>query len=160
MGGGNYDLTDPDLGSMVGEISPNIMFCQTKAKWVQTALDGCAGVRMGTIGCIFTGKQENKEKWGGNQRSGHILQVWSRITDKKTTRSWQVWSRGSERIQRGNNGRATGSRCDIVDYKQEQRKKTNNALRKNENEHVQIDVTRWFTQPKKQSLNRAKKNTK
>ena len=24
------------------------------------------------------GGQENKEKWGGNQRSEHILQVWSR----------------------------------------------------------------------------------
>ena len=59
-----------DLGPMAGEISPNIMFCQTKAKWAQTAPDGCAGVRMGAIGCIFTGKQENKEKWGKTSDQG------------------------------------------------------------------------------------------
>ena len=73
--GGNYDLSDPDLGSMAGEISPNIMFCQTKAKWAQTASDGCAGVYMGAMGCICTGGQENKEKRDKNRRSGHILQV-------------------------------------------------------------------------------------
>ena len=55
-GGGNCGLSDPDLGSMTGEISPNIMFCQTKAKWAQTTPDGCAGVRMGAIGCICTGE--------------------------------------------------------------------------------------------------------
>ena len=76
--GGNYGRAGPDLGPMAGEISPNIMFCQTKAKWVQTVPDGCAGVRMGAIGLICTGKQENKEKWVKNGRSGHILQVWSR----------------------------------------------------------------------------------
>ena len=75
--GGNYGLTDPDLlGSMVGEISPNIMFCQTKVKRVQTAPDGCKWVRMGAMGCIRTGEQENKEKRDNNRRSGHILQVW------------------------------------------------------------------------------------
>ena len=73
--GGNYGLTDPDLGSMAGEISPNIMFCQTKAKWAQTAPDGCAGVHMGAIGCIRTGGQENKEKRGKKRQSEHIFQV-------------------------------------------------------------------------------------
>ena len=60
--GGNYGLAGPDLGPMAGEISPNIMFYTTKAKWAQTAPDGCAGVHMGAIGFIFTGKQENKKK--------------------------------------------------------------------------------------------------
>ena len=60
--GGDYGLADPDLGSMAGEISPNIMFRKTKAKWAQMAADGCAWVRMGAIGCISTGGQENKEK--------------------------------------------------------------------------------------------------
>ena len=73
---GNYGLEDPDLGSMAGEISPNIMFCQTKAKRVQTAPDGCKWVQMGARGCIRTGEQENKEKRGKNRRSGYILQVW------------------------------------------------------------------------------------
>ena len=62
-----YGHADPDLGPMAREISPNIMFCQTKAKWEQTAPDGCAGAHMGALGCICTGKQENKEKWGENQ---------------------------------------------------------------------------------------------
>ena len=39
------------------------------------------------------------------------------VTGKKTTRSWQVWSRGSERIQGGNNGRPTGARCDMDGHK-------------------------------------------
>ena len=73
--GGNYGLADPDLGSMAGEISPNIMFCQTKAKWAKKAPDGCEGVRMGAIGCICTGGQENKEKRGKKRQSGHIFQV-------------------------------------------------------------------------------------
>ena len=73
--GGNYGLTGPDLGTMAGENSPNIMFCKTKAKWVQMAPDGCKWVCIGAIGCMRTRGQENKEKWGGNQRSGHILQV-------------------------------------------------------------------------------------
>ena len=87
-----------DLGPMAGEISPNIMFCQTKAKRAHTAPDGCAGVRMGTIGCICTGKQENKEKWGENQRSGHILQVWSRATKHRKVGKD---GRGSQRGYRG-----------------------------------------------------------
>ena len=58
--GGNYGLTGPDLGSMAGEISPNIMFCKRKAKWVQTAPDGCAGVRMGAIGFILTGSRKTR----------------------------------------------------------------------------------------------------
>ena len=82
------------------------------------------------------------------------------ITGKKTARSWQGWSRGSERIQGGNDARATGSRCDMVEYKQGQSKKTNNAPPKNENEHAQIDVTHWFTQQKKTSTKRVTKNIK
>ena len=96
--GGNYGHAGPDLGPMAGEISPNIMFCQTKTKWVQTAPDGCAGVRMGEIGYICTGEQENKEKRGKKWRSGRIFQVWSRarkqhIVDKD--------GRGGQRRYRG-----------------------------------------------------------
>ena len=60
-------------------------------------------------------------------------------------------------MQGGNDGRATGSRCDMVEYKQGQSKKTNNAPPKNENEHAQIDVTHWFTQQKKQAQNESQK---
>ena len=73
--GGNYVLAGPDLGPMVGEISPNIMFCKTKAKWAQTAPEGCAGVCKGVMGRICTGARENKEKRGKNRRSGHVFQV-------------------------------------------------------------------------------------
>jgi len=58
---------------MAGEISPNIMFCKTIAKWAQTAPDGCAGVRMGTIGRMCTVEQENKQKRGKKRQSGHIF---------------------------------------------------------------------------------------
>ena len=39
-------------------------------------------------------------------------------------------------------------------------KKTNNGLKKNENEQAQIDSTRWFAQQKKQARNKSKKNSK
>ena len=65
--GGNYGLAGPDLGPMAGEISPNIMFCKTEAKRVQTAPDWCSGVRMGAMRCIRTGEQENKEKLDKNR---------------------------------------------------------------------------------------------
>ena len=60
-------------------------------------------------------------------------------------------------MQGGNYDRATGSRCDIFGYKQEQSKKTKNVTQKNENEHTQIDVTRGFTQQKQTSTKRATK---
>ena len=39
--GGNYGHTDQDLGPMVGEISPDIMFWQGWQKVVQARADGC-----------------------------------------------------------------------------------------------------------------------
>ena len=57
----------PDLGPMAGEISPNIMFCTKKAKGARTAPDGYKWVRMGAVGCICTGGQENKGKRGKNR---------------------------------------------------------------------------------------------
>ena len=55
----NKNDTGPDLGPMIGEISPNIMFGKKthtkKVKGVWTAPDGCTWVRMGAVGCICTG---------------------------------------------------------------------------------------------------------
>ena len=73
--GGNYVLSDPNLGPMTGEISPNIMFCKTKTKWAQIAPEGCAGVCKGVVGRNCTGAQENKEKRGKNRRSGHVFKA-------------------------------------------------------------------------------------
>ena len=50
-------------------------------------------------------------------------------------------------------GEVRGARYDMNVYKQEQSRKTNNGPQKNENEHAQIDVTRWFAQQKKQARN-------
>jgi len=83
---------------MAGEISPNIMFCQTSAKWAQTTPDGYSGVRMGAMGRIRTGGQENKEKRGKKRRSGHIFQVWSRATKHRLVGED---GRGSQRGYRG-----------------------------------------------------------
>jgi len=59
--------TGPDLGPMVGEISPNIMFCQTTTKWTETAPDGCGWVSMGALGCMgYGGAQKQymqRQKW-------------------------------------------------------------------------------------------------
>ena len=79
--GGNYVLTGPTLGPMVGEISPNIMFCKTKSKWTQqTDPEGYSGVYKGVVGSGFTGTQENKEKRHKNRRSGHVFQSRERAT--------------------------------------------------------------------------------
>ena len=65
----------PGLGPMVREISPNIMFCKKTTKGARTAPDGYTWVRMGAVGCICTGGQENKGKRGKNRLSGHVLQL-------------------------------------------------------------------------------------
>ena len=54
-------------------------------------------------------------------------------------------------------GEVRGARYDMNVYKQEQSRKTNNGPQKNENEHAQIDVTRWFAQQKMQARNEPKK---
>ena len=65
----NNGRAGPDSGPMAGEISPNIMFCKKKAKGARTAPDGCTWVRMGAVGCICTGGQENKGKRGKNREN-------------------------------------------------------------------------------------------
>ena len=94
----NYGLENPDLGSMTGENAPNTVFCKTKVKWAQTTLNGCAKVRMGVIGCVRTGGQENKEKPDESRRSVSILQVWSRA------RKHEIVGKNDRRRQRGYRG--------------------------------------------------------
>ena len=73
------------------------------------------------------------------------------VTGKKTTRSWQAWSRGSERIQGGIMAEQRVRGATWLSMSKSKAKKQTTPPEKNENEHVQIDVTRWFTQQKKQS---------
>ena len=71
--GGNYGLTDPDLGPMAGEISPDIMFWAVWRKRSKMGEDGCRSVRMGAIGCANTGRSKNKIKRAKNRRAGHVF---------------------------------------------------------------------------------------
>ena len=64
------------------------------------------------------------------------------VTANKTSRNWQGLSRGSERMQGGNHGKATDVRCGMDVYKEAGSKKSSNKFKQNENEHVQINVTR------------------
>ena len=96
--GGNYGLTDPDLGPMDGEISPNIMFCKTNTKWTETAPDGCAGVRMGTIGCMNKGATRNKTKEQKISLYGGYLAC---MTTAKKNCICRYGRSGLERIKRG-----------------------------------------------------------
>ena len=57
-------------------------------------------------------------------------------------------------------GEVRGARYDMNVYKQDQSRKTNNGPQKNENEHAQIDVTRWFAQQKMQARNKPKKTSR
>ena len=123
--------------------------------------NGPGWVRRGSHGCNRVYLHGAARKQGEMRQKPAIRTYFSGvITGKKTSRSWQGWSRGSERIQGGNDGRATGSRCDMIEYKQEQSKKTNNVPQKNENEHAQIDATHWFTQQTKQAQNESQKTSR
>ena len=71
--GGIYGLEGQDLGPMVGEISPDIMFWQGMQKngangyrWVQVDADGANG-RM------FNGGSKKKAKGAPNGRAGDVL---------------------------------------------------------------------------------------
>ena len=64
----------PDLGPMVGEISPDIMFCKKQKKSVRMARDGCVWVPMAAVGCGGTEGQENTGKRAPDGRVGHVLQ--------------------------------------------------------------------------------------
>ena len=119
---GNYGLENPDLGSTIGENSPNILFCKTKVKWVQTVPNGCTEVRMGY--------QENKEKQDKSRRSGNILQIRSRARKHDIVGKNDRRSKGSERIQGANYGTPTGLWCDIHVHTQVKCQKTNNGSKK------------------------------
>ena len=51
---------DPDLRPMVGEISPNIMFCDGRQKISQMGFYGCKWVFMGADGYISNEASKNK----------------------------------------------------------------------------------------------------
>ena len=103
--------------------------------------NGFGGVRRGLHGCnqVYlhggTGKQ-------GETRQKLTIRVYFAgvVTGNKTSISCQRWSRGSERIQGGNNGGPTGVRCDTNGNTQGGAKKPNNGTKRNENEQPQIDV--------------------
>jgi hypothetical protein len=88
---------------MAGEISPNIMFCKTKAKWTQTALNGWSGVSMGVMECICMGEQETKEKRGkigdqyqfcrcdhGKQNITKLTRMAERVREDAGGKLWQT----------------------------------------------------------------------
>ena len=58
--------TGHDLGTLVGEISPNIMFCKKTGKNAGLALNGCAWVRIGWLGPTHVKKSKNERKIGTN----------------------------------------------------------------------------------------------
>ena len=59
--------------SMVGEISPDIMFWMFRPKVSRAGADGCRWVRMGVDECINKEGGKNKAKRGVNSRSGHVF---------------------------------------------------------------------------------------
>ena len=64
----------PDSGSMAGEISPNIMFCDIKQKVVCMGADGYKWVHMGGAWCRDTDRTKNNRKRYLIGRKGHVLQ--------------------------------------------------------------------------------------
>ena len=111
--GGNYGHTDPDLGPVVGKISEHHVLSNKN----KMGVNGPGWVSRGSHEhnrVYLHGETRKQGEMGGKSAiRTHFAGV---VTGKKTTRSWQVWSRGSERIQGGNYGTATGSRCDTIGY--------------------------------------------
>ena len=58
--------TGHDLGPVVGEISPNIMFCIKTKKNARLTLDGCAWVSTGWLGPKHVKKSKNERKIGAD----------------------------------------------------------------------------------------------
>ena len=56
------------FGPMVGEIFPNIMFCDDSQKLMRMGVGGHKWVCMGDVGCRYTGGTKNKRKRGLNDR--------------------------------------------------------------------------------------------
>ena len=77
-----------DLGSMAGEISPDMMFCDFKQKMVRVGAGGCKWVRMEANGCKGTGRQENSAKEVQTGSSGDVFQLMS--TGKKNIQTLGV----------------------------------------------------------------------
>ena len=82
------DYLGHDLGSMAGEISPNMMFCDFKQKMVRVGAGGCKWVRMEENGSKGTGRQENSAKEVQNGSSGDVFQLMS--TGKKNRQTLGV----------------------------------------------------------------------
>ena len=57
---------------MVGEISPDIMFCGVWQKVVRMGADRCRSMRMGADGCMGKGGSKNKTKTVPDARAGHV----------------------------------------------------------------------------------------
>ena len=77
-----------DLGSMAGEISPDMMFCDFEQKMVRVGAGGCKWVRMEANGCKVTGIQENSAKEVQIGSSGDVFQLMS--TGKKSRQTLGV----------------------------------------------------------------------
>ena len=69
-----YGVAGQDLGPMVGEISPDIMFWGVCQKMVYMGADGYRAVLMGADGCINKGESKNKAKRAPNGRAGHVFE--------------------------------------------------------------------------------------
>ena len=59
---------------MVGEISPDMMFCKIRSKVSRMGAEGYRWVRMGSAGCMGVEDRKNKVKRDVNNREGHVLQ--------------------------------------------------------------------------------------
>ena len=71
--GGIKGHAGQDLGSMAGEISPDIMFwvvCQNRSN---VCPDGWRWMQMSGLGCGATGGRKNKAKRARNGQAGHVL---------------------------------------------------------------------------------------
>ena len=71
--GGIYGLIGQDLGPMVGEISPDIMFWEGSQKVARMGADGYRSVRMGADGRMGKEGSKNKAKRSINGRAGDVL---------------------------------------------------------------------------------------
>ena len=67
---------------------------------------------------------------------------------------------GLEGIMWRNRREGIGARCDMDGNTQAETKKTNNGAKRNENEQVQICLTRYFTKQKQQSRNEPKQTSR
>ena len=111
-----------------GKFPRTSCFAKTTKKHARSTPDGCAWIRMGAFGCIYTGGKQKQEKKRNKWTSRTCF--WMHVSGQKQEQSQQVWSRMTRGILCTNRGQLRGNQTGINSKNKCVSKKTHNAADK------------------------------